>query len=431
MVIKKYASALRENVHMWVNKIKNVDILVGIPCFNNEDTIGFVVEQATRGLAQHFPDHKCAVFVSDGGSLDNTREHAYEANSPNSVQKRVTIYRGMPGKGTSLRAVFEVATVLRAKAVAVVDSDLRSITPEWIKLLIEPVLDRTAGFVVPFYRRHKFDGTITNHIVYPMTRALYGVDVRQPIGGDFGFAPELAAFYMAEDVWDSDVVRFGIDIWMTTCAINEGFKVVQTYLGTKIHDAKDPAADLGPMFQQVISTLFYLMGKYERNWRRENPIQIIPLNNKKDQEPELEPIPVSINKLHSEFVEGFNHFRPMYEKILNPENMAQLAHIHKKWESNQDEEIAPELWSKILYDFACLYQLWHRNRRRLVDIITPLYFGRTKSYCQRVMNLGTREAEAIVQDQAKVFEQNKPYLLQRFSHWEKEGSAQSEVEASA
>src|SRR3970040_482014 len=111
-----------------------------------------------------------------------------------------------------------------------------------------------------------------------MTRALYGLDIRQPIGGDFGFSPELAAFYMNEDVWDTDVVRFGIDIWMSTCAINEGYAVAQTYLGTKVHDAKDPAADLGPMFHQVISTLFYLMGKYERNWQREHPPMFVPVN---------------------------------------------------------------------------------------------------------------------------------------------------------
>jgi hypothetical protein len=430
MAMKKYASALRENVHMWVNKIHSAEILVGIPCFNNEDTIGYVVEQVCKGLAKHFPSQRTAVFVSDGGSLDNTREHAYQGPAPEEVMKRVTIYRGMPGKGTSLRAVFEVATLLKVKAVAVVDSDLRSITPEWVQLLLEPILSRSAGFVLPFYRRHKFDGTITNHIVYPMTRALYGVDVRQPIGGDFGFSPELAAFYMKEDVWDTDVVRFGIDIWMTTCAINEGYNVVQTYLGTKIHDAKDPAADLGPMFQQVVSTLFYLMGKYTRNWWKERPFQSVPINNKKEEDTELAPISVSLNKLHSEFVEGFNHFRPMYERILSAENMAHLAAIHAKWEVNQDAEINPELWCKILYDFACVYQLWQRNRRRLVDIITPLYFGRTKSYCQQVMNSDAAEAEAIVQEQAKVFTRNKPYLLQRFSYWEKEGAQHGEVEAS-
>ena len=427
MAIKKYDSALRENVHMWVNKIKTVDLLVGIPCFNNEDTIGFVVEQVCRGLAENFPDMSTAVFVSDGGSLDNTREYAYQAPGPETVQRRVTIYRGMPGKGTAFRAIFEVATLLRTKAIAVVDSDLRSITPEWVKLLIEPILNRSAGFVVPFYRRHKFDGTITNQIVYPMTRSLYGLDIRQPIGGDFGFSPELAAFYMNQDVWDTDVVRFGIDIWMTTCAINEGYPVAQTYLGTKVHDAKDPAADLGPMFHQVISTLFYLMGKYERNWQRENPPMLVPVNNKKESDAELEPIPVSLNSLHAEFVEGFNHFRPMYEQVLSPDNIAELTRIHSAWEANQEAEITPELWCKILYDFACVYQLWHRNRRHLVDMITPLYFGRTRSFCQQVMEMGYAEAEQIVQEQAKVFELNKPYLLRRYAKWKKKESDEREA----
>jgi glycosyltransferase involved in cell wall biosynthesis len=416
-MIRKYPSAIRENVHMWIRQIKDIDILVGVPCFNNEDSIAYVVEQAGKGLAQYFPDHRSAIFVCDGGSLDDTRERVYATSTPPGVQKRVTIYRGLPGKGSSFRGVFEVITLLKAKAAAVVDSDLQSITPEWIKLLVEPILERSAGFVVPFYRRHKFDGTITNHIVYPMTRALYGVDVRQPIGGDFGLSPELAAFYLNQDVWDTDVARFGIDIWMTTCALNEGYKLVQSYLGTKVHDAKDPAAELGPMFQQVISTLFYLMGKYERNWRRENPLRVVPVNNRTEKEPELAAVPVSLSKLHSEFVEGFMHFRPMYREILSQENWKRLDSLHRSCESNQEEEFDADLWSKILYDFACVYRLWERNRRRLVELITPLYFGRTKSYCQQVMEMSIQEAESVVQAQAAVFERNKPYLLRRLSGW--------------
>jgi glycosyltransferase involved in cell wall biosynthesis len=426
MAIKKYASALRENVHMWVKKIKNVDLLVGIPCFNNEDTIGFVVEQVSKGLADYFPHLRSAVFVSDGGSLDNTRENAYQAATADAVQKRVTIYRGMPGKGSSVRAVCEVATLLGVKAVAIVDSDLRSITPEWVKLLLEPILSRVAGLVVPYYRRHKFDGTITNHIVYPMTRALYGVEVRQPIGGDFGFGPELASFYMGEDVWDTDVARFGIDIWMTTCAINEGYRIAQTYLGNKIHDAKDPAADLGPMFQQVIGTLFYLMGKYKDNWSRDNPLRVVPVNNKREQDAELEPVPVSLNKLHSEFVEGFDHFLPMFRQILSTDNMKRLEQIHQSWQRNREEPLDAELWCKIIYDFACVYHLWRRNRRRLVDMMTPLYFGRTKSYCAQVMHMDDDEAEAVVQNQAAVFAKHKSYLIQRYAFWKEQAPLSAE-----
>ena len=56
-----------------------------------------------------------------------------------------------------------------------VDSDLRSITADWVKYLLDPVHGRRGTSIVsPVYVRHKYDGTITNNIVYNLTRALYG-----------------------------------------------------------------------------------------------------------------------------------------------------------------------------------------------------------------------------------------------------------------
>jgi hypothetical protein len=74
-------------------------------------------------------------------------------------------YHGIPGKGSAFRLVFLMAQLLGAKACAVVDSDLRSITPEWIDLLIHPVLHAGYDFVAPYYHRHEYDGAITNSIV--------------------------------------------------------------------------------------------------------------------------------------------------------------------------------------------------------------------------------------------------------------------------
>ena len=98
--------------------------------------------------------------------------------------------------------------------------------------------------MAPYYHRHKYDGTITNSIVYPLTRALYGQRVRQPIGGEFGVSPRLLSRYLEREDWETDVARYGIDIWMTTIAIAEGFRVCQSFLGAKLHDAKDPGAGL-------------------------------------------------------------------------------------------------------------------------------------------------------------------------------------------
>ena len=47
-----------------------------------------------------------------------------------------------------------------------------------------------------------------------------------------------------QDDWDADISKFGVDIWMTVKAITGGFAVSQTRLGAKIHDPKDPGADL-------------------------------------------------------------------------------------------------------------------------------------------------------------------------------------------
>nr|HID13204.1 glycosyltransferase [Anaerolineae bacterium] len=245
-------TALQDETRQRLAEIGQADILVGIPSYNNASTIGHVVRMAAEGMVKYFPDMKPVLINSDGGSPDGTRQVVLDTPVPQGVEVIATEYRGISGKGSAFRAIFEAAKALGAKVCVVVDSDLRSIIPEWIELLAGPIVKEGYGYVTPFYIRHKYDGTITNNICYPMTRMLYGLDIRQPIGGDFGFSAELLDHYLGQDVWESDVARFGIDIWMTTTAINAGVRVCQAHLGVKVHDAKDPAQALGPMFRQVV-----------------------------------------------------------------------------------------------------------------------------------------------------------------------------------
>lgn len=416
--LKKYDSAVRENVWNWAKRLKTVDILVGVPCYNNEDTIAHVVKMIDKGLGKYYPDKSYALFISDGGSLDDTREEANKASVSLGSKRKVAIYRGMPGKGTSFRAIFELAELLKTNACIVVDSDLRSITPEWIKLLADPILNKQAAYVAPYYLRHKHDGTITNHIMYPMFRSLYGLRVRQPIGGDFGFSGEIASLYAHEDVWNTDVARFGIDIWMTTTAANEGYSIVQANLGNKIHDAKDPSADLGPMFSEVISTFFYLMGKYENQWlpiAGSKPVEII---GEKIESNHAQPVSVALSRLKEELIDGFNYFEPLYRQIIEPDNYMQLKANIADTKKGQEIKFPADLWAKILYDFAFTFQTWKRNRRKLITILTPLYFGRTGAYCQEVADVDDAGAEKVVEKQAETFEELKPYLVQKIEAWE-------------
>ncbi len=242
----KFTSGLRRYASKRVEEIESADILAGIPCYNNQETIQHVIQMVTHGLDRHYPNLRSVIMIADGGSTDDTREVAKEFEIKPWQEKIVSIYRGPGGKGSAFRSIFETAHRLNVKACMVVDSDLRSISSDWVSHLLEPVLGYGYEYVSPVYSRYKYDGTITNNIVYNLTRSLYGLRLRQPIGGDFAFSGKLAAHYIEQDVWETDVARFGIDIWMTTHAITSGMKLCQSNLGVKIHDAKDPAEALGP-----------------------------------------------------------------------------------------------------------------------------------------------------------------------------------------
>jgi len=404
---------LREDVRKWLHEIRRADILVGIPSYNNASTIEYVIRTAAEGARRYFPDLKPVLINSDGGSQDGTREAARNTPVPADVPVISTVYQGVPGKGSALRAIFEAARELDVRVCVVVDSDLRSITPQWIQRLASPIVYDGYGYVTPFYSRHKYDGTITNNIAYPLTRALYGVDIRQPIGGDFGFSGELAATFAAQDVWQTDVARFGIDIWMTTTAINSGARVAQAYLGAKIHDAKDPAAHLGPMFRQVVGTLFQLMRRYVKKWQgvwsvREAPVLGEPV------EGEPEPVPVTLSAMIDEFQTAFQEHADLWRRVMTPSNfdaVAQLARL-----SHEAFGFPTELWVRVVYDFAVAYNhgIEGTTPDEIVDAMTGLYYGRTAGLVKTTQDMTTSEAEGVIRGQARAFERLKPYLLERW-----------------
>ena len=132
---------------------------------------------------------------------------------------------------------------------------------------------------------------------------------------------------------------------MSTTAINEGFKVAQAQLGTKVHEAKDPAEHLGPMFRQVVSTLFYLMGKYESKWRNIKGSTPVDTIGEPREIAKIEPVSVNLSKLEIEFLEGFHHFNPLYKQIIEPESYKQLAKNIRKLKRTGEVIFPPDLWA--------------------------------------------------------------------------------------
>jgi hypothetical protein len=408
--------ALDDEIFARVEEIGEADILVGIPSFRNADTIAHVVEAAAEGMVRYFPDLKPVLVNSDGGSEDQTREVVLSTPVPSQVEKIVTPYKGLPGKGSAFLAIFEIAVLLKARVCIVVDSDLRSITPEWIRLLGEPVWRDSYGFVTPSYIRHKYDGTITNSLAYPLTQALYGRRIRQPIGGDFGFSGALALTYANMDVWRTDIAKFGIDIWMTTTALAEGFRICQSSIGVKIHNVKDPGSDLASMFTQVASTIFMLMRVNEVKWMGVTGSMPTRVHGELKQV-EPEPMDMNVENLIDHFLVGFVEYEELWKSVMEPASFREVMAVMEqgeKWEHN-GFSFPNQLWARLVYDFAVAYNfLLAYPRHEIVQALMPLYCAKTADFRLKTAHYSTLEAEQLVMQGADEFELLKPYLVERW-----------------
>jgi hypothetical protein len=459
------ATTLTPAIRDEIARLGRADIMVGIPSFKNAATIGYVVRAAHAGLVQYFPDLKPVLVNSDAGSPDGTQRVVIETEPPDYVESillvrptnkldRVTLtypeIEGTGGKGAALRTIFEIAAALDVQALVVVDSDLRSIVPEWIELLAGPILKGGYDFVAPLYARYKYDGTITNTVTYPLTRALYGHRIRQPIGGDFGVSGDLVRHYLELDDWTPDISRFGIDIWMTTSAVTGGFAVCQARLGAKVHDPKDPSADLGPMFRQVVGTILRLAAAHPDAWLEVRGSHDVPAYG---FERIIDPPPLEVNaiRLLSEFHAGSLTVADTWRRTLDPATTATVLTLateagklaetaaHKLGLGGEGDtgrattlEMAEalagfhfpdDLWARVIYDLVLATRRGGVDEAQLVAALVPVYFGRVGSFVIENRHLDTADAEERVKRQAREFELLKPYLVERWRALDAEAEA--------
>ncbi|MGH2685706.1 MAG: glycosyltransferase [Actinomycetota bacterium] len=405
---------LPDDARRALDRIDAADLVVGIPTLDNAATIDGVITAVEVGLRKLFPDMRAVICVSDGGSEDGSRSVAAAAGvgdraerflvPPSTRAPEVIVFRygGIPGKGSALRGVFECVRALGAGACAVLDADLRSITPYWIDRLLTPVVHHGFEFVAPLYVRHRHDGTITNSVAHPLTAALYGSRIRQPIGGEFAMSGDVALHFDEADVWETDVARFGIDLWMTTVSLVEGRRVCQSILGAKLHDPKDPGRSLGPMFREVVGTCFALAERYADRWRGVDEVTTSPTFGFSSAVVP-EPVIVSVARLRQRFEEGRERWEPTWRRLLSPELLDRAV----------AGDLDAETWIGVVYDELAAWAAGEDHAEVLGSLL-PLYFAWTARFAERTAHVAEREVDAEVQLLVDAAVRQKPRLLSRW-----------------
>ena len=383
--------------------VTKADIVVGLASYNEADSIDYPTQQCSLGLRKYYPDHASAIVNCDNHSPDGTEE-VFLGTETEVPKIFITTPPDTPGKGYNFENMFRKVLELGAQVLVCVDADLTSITPEWVKYFADPILEGY-DFVNPVYSRHKYDGTITNNICYPLVYGLFCRNVRQPIGGDFAMSARFAE-HLIRQPWHRTTEEYGIDIFMTMNAILGGFRTCETGLGAKRH--KPSAPKLGPMFIQVVSTAFLTALRSFETWKGADTIQQPALFGLRQLETPQD-LDIDRAAIEKNARDGFAQCREQLEEVLSPDLYRQLAAM---FEGTID--ITAEQWVQAVYDFIVAFKT-AGDRIALVESLKGLYFGRALSFMNKTWDLSTEQAEEEILAQAGVFHAQRGYLIEKLA----------------
>lgn len=338
-------------------------IVFAIPSYNEADSIGSLTKVIDKGLTKYFPEYKSIILNADNDSPDGT-EQAFLC-TPTKSKKVYLTSRGKPkqirGKGFHMKMALEFAQKNKAAALGFIDGDVVSATPEWVKLLLEPVLKKRRDHVLPIYLRNKFDGSITNHLVYPALYGLLGINIRQPLAGEIGLSPRAIQTFLGKR-WAKPMCQFGVDIFFVTESVFHDLKIGQIFLGIKDH--KPSAPKLDNMFLEVAESLFLQLKSHQTKPKQ----HFIPILNKP--------------RIHLRYPKMDLDHKKLKEKI-----------------KGGALEIHSEAWLKIIYEFLNSKNV---SRKELLDF-RAAFFMRFLTFYNEVRGKSHQESEKEIVKQAKLY----------------------------
>jgi len=400
--------------------VGEVDILVGLPTHNNAKTIGSIVQTIQSGILRGFPRERAVIINADGGSRDGTPElvtggsiddvrpasNLYALRTLHAIS---TKYASSPASEVAFRTILAAAELLRAKACVVMSPESANIEPEWLSKLLRPIYCDGFDLVTPTYRRHKLEGLLITNLLYPMTRALYGLRIREAYSLEFGFSGRLGSQFLEQNVWTDGTEGSGVELRFTLAAITGRYRICQSFLGEKDHIERR-AADLVPALRQTVGALFSALDPDFPVWSAVAGSQPVA-GTGANQEVLLTPVRVNRKRLREMFSTGVAELESVFQSILSPPTLAELQRIARTGKEEEFDYPA-ELWVRTVYEFAASYQKSVMSRDHIVQALAPLFRGRMFTFLMENRDASANDVENNIEGLCLEFERLKPYLLQ-------------------
>ncbi len=397
------------------------DLLVAIPSHNNEATIERTILAIEECYQRNFVRDRVVILNLDGGSTDRTTEIVLSMNGHRTGRQRGIMslrtvhcvsaqYAKTPSQVDALRLILTSADLLEAKACAVVSPTTTNIDPNWIANLLRPAFKQEFQFVAPLYARGKYQGLLARTLLYPMSRAVFGCRFRELYSDEWGFSQQLALDCAKQNVWKTEEIRMRPEAWMAVTAIASGSKCCQSFMGPKLPPA-GPSPEFVEAVKQTVGSLFWCLEKFEGFWLERKGSEAVPTFGPEHELTDEEP-PAHREKIFEMFRSGVKELDALLPSILTPDTHARIKEIAAV---DADKfRFGSALWVRTVYEFAAAYHRGVMNRNHIVQALVPLYRGQMFSFLLEQENSSPEEIEADNESLCLEFENQKPYLVERW-----------------
>lgn len=309
----------------------------------------------------------------------------------------------------ALHTLLDVALAVGAPACALLAPMPRPADPAWLRALLEPILSGDADLVAPSYARRRFDGVLVTGIVYPLTRALFGQRIRQPLGRELALSRRLADYLSRDHEWRTDPAYAGADLWVITKALVRECRCAQVFLGPRPVPQRQPA-DVSDALTAVLGTLFHEMSLHAPRWQRvRGSVPVATYGEEHLPDPGPPPAP---GPLVSAFALGAQDLGRVWGAFLPPQALYALLRLPR--DPPEAFRIPDRLWARLVYDFAVGWRIKAIDRGQLLRSMTPLYLGWVASFVNEVGPLDPQAVEERIEQLCIAFEAEKPYLISRW-----------------
>jgi len=310
--------------------------------------------------------------------------------------------------GISQRSVLSIASSIGAQVCLVLHADANALQAQTIALLVQPVIENKCELVTPIYPFGKYEGLINSSILSPLVRALYGKRIRQPLPFDFSVSTRICSRLSQGD--QRNGYTGPLLVWPATIPAIESATISQAYLDVQ-HPVHTDGLELSTVIAQLAGSAFLEMETHAAHWQRvrgsqPTPLWGTPVKSSTSSEP------VDARPMIDSFLLGSSNLEEVWRLVLPPVTLLELKRLTRL--TPEQFRMPDALWVRIVYDFALAHRLRTISRTHLLGAFTPLYLGWVASYVQEVAAVTPTAAEQRLEQLARAYEDNKPYLVSRW-----------------